>query len=377
MHLIEYVVGFCVALAVCAGILPGVIRLAHYLGVVDAPGGRRSHLGQIPRLGGIAVYLGFVGGVGTALLMVGQAPSLSDPSTEFPWAGAGIGATIAFGAGLIDDFRQLRPRTKFLLQLIAAAVAIGFGVRIDAVALPIGGVLSLGMLSPLVTLAWILVVTNAMNLIDGLDGLAGGLALIVTVTMAFVSLAMGQFGVVACSVGLAGALIGFLWYNFNPARIFMGDGGSQFLGFVLAILSIRGSSKSATVVALALPILVLGVPLLDLSTTVARRAFGGDRRSSDSVTALLNRISKADSDHLHHNLLKRGLTARRAVLSLYLIASVFALAGYFSLAKSSLPIAALLLLVCLSSIAVIKLLPLSVRDDAESGSSQAKGSIEA
>src|SRR5262245_6321298 len=254
--------------------------------------------------------------------MVGQASSLGDPSTEFPWVGAGIGATIAFGAGLIDDFRQLRPRTKFLLRVIAAAVAIGFGVRIDSVMLPIGGPIALGAFAPFVTLAWILVVTNAMNLIDGLDGLAGGLALIVTITMAFVSLAMGQFGVVVCSVGLAGALIGFLWYNFNPARIFMGDGGSQFLGFVLAILSIRGSSKSATVVALALPMLVLGVPLLDLSTTVARRAFGGERPSVGSLSTLLNRISKADSDHLHHNLIKQGLTARRAVLSLYLIASV-------------------------------------------------------
>jgi UDP-GlcNAc:undecaprenyl-phosphate GlcNAc-1-phosphate transferase len=377
LFLTEYVVGFCVALAVCAGILPAVIRFAHRLGVVDAPGGRRSHSGQIPRLGGIGVYLGFVGGVGTALLMVGQAPSLGDPSTEFPWAGAGIGATIAFAAGLIDDFRQLRPRTKFLLQLIAAAVAVGFGVRIDSVMAPVGGPIAMGALAPFVTVAWILVVTNAMNLIDGLDGLAGGLALIVTITMAFVSLAMGQFGVVACSVGLAGALIGFLWYNFNPARIFMGDGGSQFLGFVLAILSIRGSSKSATVVALALPILVLGVPLLDLSTTVARRAFSGERPGADSLAGFLKRISKADSDHLHHNLVKSGLTARRAVLSLYLIASIFALSGYFSLARNSLPIAALLLLVCLGSIVVIKLLPLSVRGGTEPSAAPTKESLEA
>jgi UDP-GlcNAc:undecaprenyl-phosphate GlcNAc-1-phosphate transferase len=307
--------------------------------------------------------------------MVGQASSLSDPSSEFPWAGAGIGATIAFGAGLWDDFRQLRPRTKFLLQLFAACTAIAFGVRIETVMPPMGGPIVLGAFSPLITLAWILVVTNAMNLIDGLDGLAGGLALIVTITMAFVSLAMGQFGVVACSVGLAGALLGFLWYNFNPAQIFMGDGGSQFLGFVLAIISIRGSSKSATAVALALPVLVLGVPLLDLSTTVARRAFGADRSAADSVPGLFNRISKADHEHLHHNLLNRGWPTRKAVLALYLIASVFALAGYFSLARNSLPLAALLLLVCLGSIALIKLVPFGSRTSADSSHTPTKGSL--
>jgi UDP-GlcNAc:undecaprenyl-phosphate GlcNAc-1-phosphate transferase len=221
---------------------------------------------------------------------------------------------------------------------------------------------------------------NAINLIDGLDGLAAGIVAIAATSFFLYANRLNDLGLLSngnlgplIAIITAGVCVGFLPYNFNPARIFMGDGGSQFLGFVLAIISIRGSSKSATAVALALPILVLGVPLLDLSTTVARRAFGVDREKSDSLQALLNRISKADSEHLHHNLLKRGWTARRAVLSLYLIASVFALAGYFSLAKNSLPLAALLLLVCLGSILLIKIVPFGSR--ADSSEDAPKGSL--
>jgi UDP-GlcNAc:undecaprenyl-phosphate GlcNAc-1-phosphate transferase len=352
--LFEYAVSFGLALLISAGILPAVIRLAHRVGAVDRPGGRRGHEGEIPRLGGIGIFLGFVAGAGSALLLAGQARSLGDPSSEFPWAGAGLGASIVFAAGLMDDLRQFRPRTKFLFQVIAASVAVAFGVRIDVMNAPFGSPIVLGALSPLVTVGWILVVTNAMNLVDGLDGLAGGLALIVTTTMAFVALALGHFGVVICAVGLAGALVGFLRYNFNPARIFMGDGGSQFLGFVLAIVSIRGSAKGATAVAVTLPLLVLGLPLLDLTTTVARRAFRRKRAGAPAPESLLRRISSADREHLHHNLLDLGWSPRRAVLALYLIASIFALSGYLSLARNSLPLAAMLLIVCVACVAVIK-----------------------
>ena len=361
MLLIANVVCLVVAILISAGILPAVIRLARTMGAVDTPGGRRSHRGEIPRLGGIGIYLGFVGGVGSALLLTGRVASLGDASSDFPWAGAGIGATIIFAAGLLDDFRQFSPRAKFLFQLLGAGVAVAFGVRIESIAIPFVGTLPFGMASALITLAWILVVTNAMNLIDGLDGLAGGLALIVTSTMAFVSLSMDHFGVLICAVGLAGALAGFLCYNLNPARIFMGDGGSQFLGFVLAILSIRGSTKGATAVALTLPLLVLGVPLLDLSTTILRRAL---RRAPGDGTvrrSILHRISQADREHLHHNLLDLGWSPGRAVLVLYLIGACFALAGYLSLARSSLPIAVLLLAISVGCVVAIKAAPFLLR----------------
>jgi len=352
--LLEYIVCFVLAMLVSAGILPALIRESHRAGIVDRPGGRRSHSGDVPRLGGVGIFLGFVGGVGTALLLAGQAPSLGEGTSGFPWAGAGVGATIVFGAGLLDDFRQFRPRTKFLFQLVGAAVAVSYGVRVEALSLPIGGLVPLGSWSPIITVAWILVVTNAMNLIDGLDGLAGGIALIVTTVMAFVSLALGHFGAAICAVGLAGALVGFLRYNLNPAQIFMGDGGSQFLGFVLAIISIRGSIKGATAVALTMPLLVLGVPLLDLTTTVARRALRRGETDPLLARSLLRRISSADREHLHHNLVDMGLSPRRAALALFLLASVFALSGYLSLARNSLPLAGLLLVLCVGSVAIIK-----------------------
>jgi UDP-GlcNAc:undecaprenyl-phosphate GlcNAc-1-phosphate transferase len=350
----EYVVSFGLAMLVSAGVLPALIRQAHRTGVVDRPGGRRSHSGEIPRLGGIAIFLGFVGGVGAALLLAGQAESLGQATSGFPWAGAGLGATIVFVAGLLDDVKQFRPRTKFLFQLVGAGVAVVFGVSIDALSLPIGGPFVLGAWSPLVTLGWILIVTNAMNLIDGLDGLAGGLALIVTTVMAFVSFALGHFGAAVCAVGLAGALIGFLRFNMNPARVFMGDGGSQFLGFMLAIISIRGSIKGAAAVALTMPLLVLAVPLLDLTTTVARRAWRSPVTGVRGLGALIRQIASADREHLHHNLVDLGLSPRRAVLALYLLASIFALAGYLSLARNSLALAGLLLVLCVGSVVLVK-----------------------
>lgn len=361
---------FLVAAGISAGILPAVMRLAHSLGAVDAPGGRRPHVGDVPRLGGIGIFLGFVGGVGSTLLFTGRAESLGDASSEFPWAGAGLGATIIFVAGLLDDLRQFSPRVKFLFQLVASGVAVSFGVLIDSVSLPLVGVVHFGPASILVTVAWILVITNAMNLMDGLDGLAGGLALIVTTTMAFVSLSFGQFGVLICAVGLAGSLVGFLRYNISPARIFMGDGGSQFLGFVLAIISIRGSAKGATAVALTLPLLVLGVPLLDLTTTVARRALRRQSLESAVKHSFLRRIAQADREHLHHNLLDRGLSPRRAVLLLYLIGAVFALAGYLSLARNSLPVAGLLLAISVGCVVAIKLAPIGLRGEPDARPSE-------
>ena len=369
MLLIANVVALLLGVLVSAGTLPTAIRVGRHLGAVDAPGGRRSHRGDIPRLGGIGIFSGFVVGVGAALLIAGRARSLGDPTSDFPWAGAGLGAAIIFVAGLLDDLRQFRPRTKFLLQFLAAGVAIAFGVRIDSVGVPFLDVIQLGAWSPIVTMAWLLVITNAMNLIDGLDGLAGGLGLIVTTTMAFIALGGEHYGIVMCAVGLAGALIGFLWYNFNPARIFMGDGGSQFLGFMLALISIRGSAKGATAVALSLPILLMGVPLLDLTTTVARRALRGPAEGSVGPNTILHRISRADREHLHHNLLDLGWSPRRAVLLLYLIASGFALAAYLSLTRSSLPVAGVLLILSIACVATIKLAPGVLRAQAPPGPS--------
>jgi UDP-GlcNAc:undecaprenyl-phosphate GlcNAc-1-phosphate transferase len=355
VRVLQFLAAFGVSLCVTAAILPAVIRWAHYKGALDRPGGRRVHFGAIPRVGGIGIFLGFIAGTGAAILMTGKATTVSEPD-EWMWYGAALGACLIFGAGLLDDLFGFRPVIKFGFQLAAAVIAVGSGVTVDAMTSPFGGNVELGILGPFAAMAWILLITNALNLIDGLDGLAGGVALIITTTFASVALALDRFSVVVLALALAGALLGFLRYNFSPARIFMGDGGSQFIGFTLALISIRGSQKSAAAVSIMVPLLALGLPLLDVATTIARRAWSHRSEGPVSIGGLVRRIAQADRKHLHHNLLDLGLRPRRAVLTLYLISALFALSGYLSLLRNGLVLAGLIFLLSIGSVAFIKLL---------------------
>jgi len=355
VRVLHFLTSFLVSLCVTAAILPAVIRWAHAKGAVDRPGGRRVHRGDIPRVGGIGIFLGFIAGTGATLVFYRRATSIGDPS-EYIWYGAALGACLIFAAGLLDDLFDFRPAAKFGFQLLAALAAVASGVTIEALSSPLGGTIELGIFGPVVAVAWILLVTNAMNLIDGLDGLAGGVALIITTTIASVALAMDRYAVVVLALALAGSLLGFLRYNFSPARIFMGDGGSQFLGYTLALISIRGSQKGAAAVAILVPLLALGLPLLDLATTIVRRAFSNLNEGLPSLGGLVRRIAKADRHHLHHNLLDLGLHPRGAVLTLYLVTALFALAGYLSLVHKSLAIAGLSLTLSVGAVVVIKIL---------------------
>lgn len=367
MILVHYLTSFLASLLVAYGIMPAVIRMAHRVGAVDHPGGRRVHDGAIPRLGGVGIFLGFLAGVGATSVLAGRAESFGGPA-EYWWPGIVLGMAVIFVAGVVDDLRGLSPITKLILQVAAAGVAVLSGFRIDTISSPLGGVLQLGGLGTVATFGWILLVVNAMNLIDGLDGLAGGLALIVTTTVAAVALTMDQFGVVVSALALAGAVTGFLRYNFAPAQIFMGDGGSQFLGYTLAVISIRGSQKGATAIAILVPLLVLGLPIMDVLMTVARRVRGSaDEVGGMGPLAVLRRVSRPDRDHLHHNLLELGLTPRGAALGLYLIASLFALSGYLSMVRGSLYLALLTLIVSLASVAMIKIVVAGARERVRSG----------
>jgi UDP-GlcNAc:undecaprenyl-phosphate GlcNAc-1-phosphate transferase len=231
------------------------------------------------------------------------------------------------------------------------------------------GAVDLGAFNSVFTIAWIILVTNAMNLIDGLDGLAGGLSLIVIASVGSIAFANDRFGVLICAAALAGALLGFLKYNFLPARIFMGDGGSQFLGFTLAVISIRGSQKSTTTVAIVVPLMIMGLPLLDLATSIARRARrdGGDRGAVP--IRFFRRISRADRGHVHHNLLDLGLSPAKAVFSLYVIGSLFALSGYLAMVQNSLGAAVLTLCFSIGSVGVIKLVAMFLRRRSDGGAS--------
>lgn len=300
-----------------AGVLitPLVIRLAVAWEMFDAPpGGRRVHTEPLPRVGGVAVFAAMGLGVLVAGLasLGGGVPLRGSPSFFF---GVLFGGGIVFAAGLVDDLRGLKPSSKLVAQLAAAAVVYLHGFQIEAISLGPEMEFALGWASLPLTLLWIVGVTNAFNLIDGLDGLAAGIALVALATTLTVALALSNAEVVVVCVALLGALLGFLRYNFNPARIFLGDSGSLFIGFMLAVLSVHGSMKSATAVLVIVPLFALGVPILDTSLAILRRWLRGVP------------LSAADGRHVHHRLLALGMTHRHAVIVLHITAAVLAVLG--------------------------------------------------
>ncbi|MEK6266738.1 MAG: undecaprenyl/decaprenyl-phosphate alpha-N-acetylglucosaminyl 1-phosphate transferase [Clostridium sp.] len=282
---------------------PIVKRIAIKLNAIDIPKDeRRVHNKPTPVMGGLAIYVAFVLGV---ILYNG----ILTPSQT----GIIIGATIIVIGGVIDDVKDLRPRYKLLIQVIAAICLLQSGINISIVTNPFREIypyLSVGWITIPITIIWIVGVTNAFNLIDGLDGLAAGIAFISSVTLMIVSLINGRLEAAFLTAVLSGAILGFLPYNFNPASIFMGDTGSQLLGFLLAAISIEGAIKSATVFVIVVPILTFGLPIYDTLFAMIRRKVNGQS------------IMKADKGHLHHRLLNMGLSQKQAVFIMYLISAV-------------------------------------------------------
>ncbi|MEI7025682.1 glycosyltransferase family 4 protein [Paenibacillus sp. y28] len=299
-----YAIGFAAAVVLAIVLTPVVKRVAFWVGAVDAPNHRKVHTRIMPRLGGLAIFLAFIG----AFFAV--APAFAELNEEVV-TGLLIGGAIVVLVGALDDRYQLSPKWKLLGQIIAASVVVYCGVQIDLVNLPFGdSTVDMGWLSIPLTIFWIVGVTNAINLIDGLDGLAAGVSAIATATIMVMALIMGNITVVILSALLLGSIVGFLFYNFHPAKIFMGDSGALFLGFSLATLSILGF-KQATLVSFIVPIVMLGVPLSDTFFAIVRR--------------IVNKtpISVADKSHLHHCLLQLGFSHRKTVLVIYGIALVF------------------------------------------------------
>ncbi|HHW58113.1 MAG TPA: undecaprenyl/decaprenyl-phosphate alpha-N-acetylglucosaminyl 1-phosphate transferase [Clostridia bacterium] len=296
-----YIFSFIVAFIVSFFATPFAKKIAFSIGAIDIPNEeRRIHTQPIPRLGGLAIFLGTIFSI---LLFL---PKSSET------IGIILGSAIIAVLGLLDDKFGLKAKFKLLGQLVAAVVLILSGIRIDWLSNPFGGgliYLKSWVAIPL-TLFWVVGITNTMNLIDGLDGLAAGIAVISSGSLFIVSLLNGRFATAVISIAIAGAALGFLPYNFNPAKIFMGDTGSMFLGFVLAAISIQGAVKSAAAIAIAVPILALGVPIFDTAFAIIRRLING------------RPIMEADKGHLHHRLLEKGLTQRQVVLVLYAISLV-------------------------------------------------------
>ena len=268
--------------------------------VLDQPGGRKVHRYPIPRVGGIPIAVAY-----TAVLYLFS----GDPGHLSPFAVKLVpGAALVFLIGLVDDFFNLRPVTKLLGQVAAAGLVYAGGLRVETVAgmdLPV-------WLSLLLTIFWLLLCTNALNLIDGLDGLCAGMGLFATLTLFAAAWLQGNEALAYATFPLAGALTGFLFYNFNPATVFLGDSGALLIGFLLGCYGMAWTTKTATILSMLVPLLALSVPLVDVSLAVLRRF-------------LRNRpIFSADRGHIHHKLLDQGFSPRRAVLVLYLVASLAA-----------------------------------------------------
>jgi UDP-GlcNAc:undecaprenyl-phosphate GlcNAc-1-phosphate transferase len=308
---LTFLVAFLLSALTALVLTPLVRGAAHRLGLVDAPSeARKVHVRPVPRLGGVAIAAAFF------VPIVGLFFWSNDVSTAYLGDVSRViglfgGSAVVVLLGLSDDLLDLRPRTKLAVQTAVAVAVYLLGYQINLIANPFGPNLELGWLALPVTVLWIVGVMNAINLIDGLDGLASGVSLFTVLTLFVLAVVSGNVVVALTSAALAGALLGFLRYNFNPASIFMGDAGSLFLGFVLATTAISGSAKSSTVVALGIPLLALGLPLLDTSVAIVRRLLGG------------RPIFGADRGHIHHRLLDRGLTHRQVVLVLYGVCLVF------------------------------------------------------
>lgn len=314
-HVSVYLLIALVSATLVAALTPLVSRVATALGLVDAPGGRKVHDRSVPRLGGVAVATAVV--VAMILVEALGARALPDAhwDTVHPIAAATL---LVFGLGLLDDVRGLGPGAKLGVQALAALVVMASGLLIERVTV-LGVTWSLGWAAWPVTALWIVGLTNAFNLIDGIDGLAAGVAAIAGAACGAVLVARGHAAEAALLAAMAGAAVSFLLFNFPPASIFLGDAGSLVFGFALATTAIAGWQKGATALAAGVPLLIFALPIADLTTTLVRRVMAPAKDGRASLKSAFERLVEPDRQHIHHRLMELGWSARQAVLLLYLV----------------------------------------------------------
>ena len=285
--MLVYFVPFFIALIVAYALTPSVKKLAIKVGAVDRPNARKVHTHIIPRLGGLAIYIGFLAGVLYSMPM------------NHEMLGLLLGCTAIVCVGIWDDICNIPAKVKLVGQILSAAIPVAFGIQIEWLTNPFGNLIILpeAVAIPL-TIFWIIGFTNTVNLIDGLDGLAAGVSFI-------------------ASISMAGAALGFLQYNFNPAKIFMGDTGSMLLGYTMAVTAVLGLVKTAATIALVVPVIALGLPILDTLFAIIRRKMSGVP------------IFTPDKGHLHHRLLALGLSQKQAVLIMYCVSIVLGIVAIF------------------------------------------------
>lgn len=312
------ILALAVAFLISFATTPAVIALANKVKAIDVPKDeRRVHKKPIPLIGGLAIFYGFIISV------------LCFAVIDRPTMGILCGAVIMVTVGVIDDMHDLNARVKLIFQILAALIVVYFGIEIRHIANPFFAwfgpeYINLGLWSIPITIIWIVGVTNAVNLIDGLDGLAVGVSSIASVALLSLTLLSQNLNAAIITAALAGAGFGFLPYNFNPAKIFMGDTGSTFLGFVLACISIQGLMKMYAIISFAVPVLILGLPIFDTAFAIIRRI------------AKKKPIMSPDRGHLHHRLMDMGLSQKQTVGILYTLTSILCLTAVVMALKDAL-----------------------------------------
>lgn len=347
-----YLPPLIVAALAAGGLTYSVKKIAEKFKILDFPSKRKIHTSATPRLGGVAIVAAFL------FTVIGYC--LASHRLEFSGfnilffdkrlVGVILGALILLGAGIYDDIKDLNPWQKLFFQVLAAGIVVAFGLSIDYIRLPAGYHIQLDnwqiplsifgygfkfvVWGDLLTMFWIVLLINTLNFLDGLDGLASGIAFIAAIAIFFLSFSLNQFAAALLAVIFAGSVLGFIPWNFNPAKIFMGDSGSMFLGYMLAILSIISGGKLATA------FLILGLPLLDVIWVIVRRLSTGKSPF------------RADKLHLHHRLLAAGLTQRQTALMLYLVAAFFGAVSVLSGTESKIQ-ALYWLLILMGSLSIV------------------------
>ena len=306
------IIGTIIAFVTGLFLVPVIISFSEKQGLLDKPNERKIHSHPVPRLGGIAIWFCTVVSF-LVLILLSYYPHRSLVS------GLLLGSSLIFLLGLIDDIYNLSAKFKFVIQISIATIVFLLGVKITAVFIPVLGLVEIPkILSYIITIGWIVGISNAVNFIDGVDGLAGSVITISSVTLGLISLAMSDVVTALVAFILAGSMLGFLTYNFHPAKIFMGDSGALFAGFLLATLSVMFSMKN-TDCKMYVPLLILAVPIVDITFSSLRRIFKG---KSPFV---------ADAEHIHHKLLNLGLSQNKAVLLLVVFSiAMGALATYIA-----------------------------------------------
>lgn len=315
--------GFALALAIAWAITPVVAELARRVGAMDEPEARKMHAVATPRLGGVAIFFGVL------------IPSLILLSNQGPVRAILLGASLITMVGVLDDVRGTRPLVKLGLQVGVALILVLYGVHVETLSIPGLGILVLGWVGIPFTVLWVVALMNIVNFIDGMDGLAAGVCAISSVTFAVIAVSLGRLDMGILAALVAGSTLGFLWHNFHPATIFMGDSGSLLLGFLLAAITLQGFLKGVATVALVIPLLVLGIPIFDTGFAILRRV--KNRRP----------IHVADRGHIHHRFSNLGYSQRQTV------AIIYAWSGLMSVVALAMRFAPLWLTAVLSAVAAV------------------------